>query len=446
MTTGFRYCTACNNPTICAFNGLDWSTPPTPPKLSRPCLAKNRGRFRIKTELISRRPTYIHNEFWNTKVLRIAEVSKTRMGKTWPYVGNFCFVRNRCVENRQRTLNKFHNDKPILSYSAWFVFSRVLCFLHSDEFVLVSGQMQQLFKNWTIVFVCLSCGHFCENPKKAEKIESRIGRESLKSYLLLILHTIIVWNDFWSGWRDNDDVCSLPPQFCTHHKSKSSVESLTEVYVVVGMSRIHHGRMMCDSQFRSEFGIYSSWSLWRFFHPWHAQSRIKSTSALGFFHTFQSKKTPHLLAEYFFSEIRSNTARTNSIKMTGRVSHFLSCLLLATLHFEGINGFQINPRPSISVVSRSRLSVATDSDSIAASVGESAGNGVDYTAYGNGYKTVFTEIPYANCEPSVGTIPSDLRGSYFRSGPGKKKEDHTAIYLWIITFNCHNRRYLTFAL
>eukprot|EP00531_Pseudo-nitzschia_arenysensis_P014268 CAMPEP_0116156430 /NCGR_PEP_ID=MMETSP0329-20121206/22829_1 /TAXON_ID=697910 /ORGANISM="Pseudo-nitzschia arenysensis, Strain B593" /LENGTH=644 /DNA_ID=CAMNT_0003653515 /DNA_START=124 /DNA_END=2054 /DNA_ORIENTATION=+ len=103
--------------------------------------------------------------------------------------------------------------------------------------------------------------------------------------------------------------------------------------------------------------------------------------------------------------------------MSRRVSHFLSCLLLATLYLEGTNGFQTNPRSSISVVSRSRLSVATNPDSVSASVGGSSGNGVDYQAYGNGYKTVFTETPYANCEPSVGTIPSDLRGSYFRSGP-----------------------------
>ncbi len=42
---------------------------------------------------------------------------------------------------------------------------------------------------------------------------------------------------------------------------------------------------------------------------------------------------------------------------------------------------------------------------------------VDYKAYANGYKTVFTELPFAECAPSSGSIPADLKGTYFRSGP-----------------------------
>jgi all-trans-8'-apo-beta-carotenal 15,15'-oxygenase len=42
---------------------------------------------------------------------------------------------------------------------------------------------------------------------------------------------------------------------------------------------------------------------------------------------------------------------------------------------------------------------------------------VDFQAYANGYKTVFSELPFAECKASFGTIPTDLKGSYFRSGP-----------------------------
>jgi len=41
----------------------------------------------------------------------------------------------------------------------------------------------------------------------------------------------------------------------------------------------------------------------------------------------------------------------------------------------------------------------------------------DFKAYGNGYKTVFAEVPFADCTASVGTIPADLKGTYFRTGP-----------------------------
>ena len=103
--------------------------------------------------------------------------------------------------------------------------------------------------------------------------------------------------------------------------------------------------------------------------------------------------------------------------MVARVSVYY-CLLLA-LSLEGAYGFQTSPR-SISVASRSRLSVATNDGAVSTdsqSTPKSAG--VDFQAYGNGYKTVFSEIPFENCEASVGSIPLDLKGSYFRAGPGK---------------------------
>lgn len=58
------------------------------------------------------------------------------------------------------------------------------------------------------------------------------------------------------------------------------------------------------------------------------------------------------------------------------------------------------------------LSAAT-SDTKAASLSTS----VDYTAYSNGFKTVFEELKYKACSPSTGKLPDDLVGTYFRCGP-----------------------------
>lgn len=41
----------------------------------------------------------------------------------------------------------------------------------------------------------------------------------------------------------------------------------------------------------------------------------------------------------------------------------------------------------------------------------------DMKAYAAGYSTVFQELPFEHSSPSVGRIPSDLIGTYFRSGP-----------------------------
>jgi all-trans-8'-apo-beta-carotenal 15,15'-oxygenase len=41
----------------------------------------------------------------------------------------------------------------------------------------------------------------------------------------------------------------------------------------------------------------------------------------------------------------------------------------------------------------------------------------DMEAYASGYQTVFEELPFKLCSPSVGKVPDDLVGSYFRSGP-----------------------------
>ena len=52
-----------------------------------------------------------------------------------------------------------------------------------------------------------------------------------------------------------------------------------------------------------------------------------------------------------------------------------------------------------------------------AGVESSSSIDVDFKAYSNGYKTVFNELPFAECKASSGKIPSDLKGTYFRCGP-----------------------------
>lgn len=39
-------------------------------------------------------------------------------------------------------------------------------------------------------------------------------------------------------------------------------------------------------------------------------------------------------------------------------------------------------------------------------------------AFASGYKTVFQELPFKLCTPSAGTVPTDLKGTYYRAGPG----------------------------
>jgi carotenoid cleavage dioxygenase-like enzyme len=41
----------------------------------------------------------------------------------------------------------------------------------------------------------------------------------------------------------------------------------------------------------------------------------------------------------------------------------------------------------------------------------------DMTAFSNGYKTVFNEISCALAEPTVGALPLDLVGTYYKCGP-----------------------------
>mmetsp|Transcript_52920 Transcript_52920/g.128348 ORF Transcript_52920/g.128348 Transcript_52920/m.128348 type:complete len:736 (-) Transcript_52920:51-2258(-) len=47
----------------------------------------------------------------------------------------------------------------------------------------------------------------------------------------------------------------------------------------------------------------------------------------------------------------------------------------------------------------------------------SSSRSVDYQAFANGYKTVFDELPFHECVPTQGEVPTDLKGSYYRCGP-----------------------------
>ena len=68
-------------------------------------------------------------------------------------------------------------------------------------------------------------------------------------------------------------------------------------------------------------------------------------------------------------------------------------------------------------LSKPLFAVSSDTTANTQSGGPGARDKVDFTAYANGFKTVFAELPFAECTPSVGAVPSDLRGTYYRNGP-----------------------------
>eukprot|EP00562_Extubocellulus_spinifer_P031877 CAMPEP_0178711932 /NCGR_PEP_ID=MMETSP0699-20121125/18611_1 /TAXON_ID=265572 /ORGANISM="Extubocellulus spinifer, Strain CCMP396" /LENGTH=656 /DNA_ID=CAMNT_0020360647 /DNA_START=192 /DNA_END=2162 /DNA_ORIENTATION=- len=69
-------------------------------------------------------------------------------------------------------------------------------------------------------------------------------------------------------------------------------------------------------------------------------------------------------------------------------------------------------------------SQSVESDAAAAATSSSSSSSsdtpttdTDMKAYSSGYQTVFEELPCSVCKASVGQIPNDLVGTYFRSGP-----------------------------
>lgn len=74
------------------------------------------------------------------------------------------------------------------------------------------------------------------------------------------------------------------------------------------------------------------------------------------------------------------------------------------------------PNETDETVEPTPMQPTTSSSSSSSSCSNSV-RSVDFQAYANGYKTVFSELPFAECQPSFGTVPADLKGTYFRSGP-----------------------------
>lgn len=96
----------------------------------------------------------------------------------------------------------------------------------------------------------------------------------------------------------------------------------------------------------------------------------------------------------------------------------LVTLLLAGDYFA--SGFLSKPNSHLPSLKASRTNAAFASSSDTASNAQVSSDqliDVDFKAFANGYKTVFDELPFAECKASSGKIPTDLKGSYFRCGP-----------------------------
>jgi carotenoid cleavage dioxygenase-like enzyme len=94
------------------------------------------------------------------------------------------------------------------------------------------------------------------------------------------------------------------------------------------------------------------------------------------------------------------------MKMVAMNKKFVLLVIIANI----VNGF--SPVIQRSVVKRVlNVAPSTEGAETAATVTP------DMKAYSSGYSTVFDELPCRECAPSVGSIPKDLIGSYFRCGP-----------------------------
>lgn len=106
---------------------------------------------------------------------------------------------------------------------------------------------------------------------------------------------------------------------------------------------------------------------------------------------------------------------------------FYSAAVIAALAPLGY-GFQLHSGPqrtSLAVAPRNSpsstqlfsSSVAEESSMGTASTNSPQPSEPDMQAYSNGYKTAFNEISCALAEPSFGSLPNDLVGTYYRCGP-----------------------------
>jgi all-trans-8'-apo-beta-carotenal 15,15'-oxygenase len=96
---------------------------------------------------------------------------------------------------------------------------------------------------------------------------------------------------------------------------------------------------------------------------------------------------------------------------------------VASFSFHGHHHGGVNTRSTAMPV-RTKLNIASIENTPGSSNGSSTSSAnaskamaPDMEAYAAGYSTVFAELPFQSCNPSHGTLPADLIGSYFRSGP-----------------------------
>ena len=86
-----------------------------------------------------------------------------------------------------------------------------------------------------------------------------------------------------------------------------------------------------------------------------------------------------------------------------------------------IHGFQFSPSASSiqarSVSSSLAASIAEGSMDTSVMQQQSPPSPPDMQAYSNGFKTVFNEVSCALSTPTEGTLPEDLIGTYYKSGP-----------------------------
>lgn len=89
-------------------------------------------------------------------------------------------------------------------------------------------------------------------------------------------------------------------------------------------------------------------------------------------------------------------------------------LLLSSYTITSSWSFQLSPTSPTIIRPSTKLHADT---ATTASSSTSTATTPDMTAFSNGYKTVFNEISCALAEPTVGSLPLDLAGTYYKCGP-----------------------------
>mmetsp|Transcript_15811 Transcript_15811/g.43609 ORF Transcript_15811/g.43609 Transcript_15811/m.43609 type:complete len:633 (-) Transcript_15811:72-1970(-) len=92
----------------------------------------------------------------------------------------------------------------------------------------------------------------------------------------------------------------------------------------------------------------------------------------------------------------------------------LAFLLSIASTWESVNCFVAVAGRSVSLVGQLHSAVPKE---VVKQSSDQASEDPDMKAYAAGYSTVFEEVPCSVCKPSAGKLPTDLKGSYYRSGP-----------------------------